>query len=92
MRNGERAAPLSGPGKGGPDGDVDSSYSSSVCSGDDWAVETHGDLRLGGELGGSGGGVNFVCGCLPRPSPSSGMERGQLGATDGQWMGSDGGQ
>jgi len=60
LRNGERAAPLSGPGKG-PDGDVGSSYSSSVCSGDDWTVETHEDLRLGGELGGSGGGVNF-CG------------------------------
>jgi hypothetical protein len=41
----------------------------------------HEDLRLGGELGGSGGGVNFV-GVFH--VPSSGMERGQLGATDGQ--------
>ena len=38
----------------------------------------------GSVAGGSAGGVNFVCGCLPRPSPSPGMERGQLGATDGQ--------
>ena len=56
-------------GSGGASMVIDSSDSSSVCSGDNWTVETHEDLRLGGELGGSGDGVNFVVsmsGC-PRP-------------------------